>query len=488
MNLSKSKYCNAIQCKKMLWMSENKPEEGIETTKQSVLANGNDVGNLAKELFGKHINIEFSDNLSEMIKDTNKTLQNETAVITEASFNYNNNFCSVDILKKDKDNYEIYEVKSSTSINDIYLDDITYQYYILKSLGYNVNKCSIVYLNKDYIRQGPLDLNDLFIIEDVTEIVLNKSKEVNKTIASINAYMVQKEEPNDDIGMHCIKPYECPFFAHCTKELEKPNVFDIQGMHNSQKFKLYHEGKYKFEDLLNEKINQKYKEQIDYELNNKEDKVEIEPIKEFLKTLTFPLYFLDFETFQDAIPKYDNVSPYEQIPFQYSLHYYENINGQLKHDEFLANGINDPRRELAESLVKNIPKDACVLAYNMSFEKSVIKKLAYIFPDLSEHLLNIYSNIKDLMIPFQKRYYYNKLMKGSYSIKYVLPALFPNDPELDYHNLEGIHNGSEAMEGYHELSKLNGEDKEHLRENMLKYCSLDTYAMVRVRNYLDNLK
>ena len=168
-----------------------------------------------------------------------------------------------------------------------------------------------------------------------------------------------------------------------------------------------------------------------------------------------------------------------QIPFQYSLHI-EDKNGNVSHKEFLAECGIDPRRSLAEKLISDIPKNSCVLAYNMSFEKGIIKYLASIYDDLSEHLMDIYNNIKDLMIPFQNRDYYTKDMHGSYSIKYVLPALFPNDESLDYHNLEQVHKGDEASNAYLSLINLSKEEQKTLRKNMLKYCELDTYAMVKI--------
>ena len=482
MNLSKSKYCNGIQCKKILWLDKNMPEVKNNIANDSVLDNGTEVGELAKQIFGEYINIPFDTNLNNMINDTNAALKNNTCIITEASFNYNNNFCSVDILKKDNDNYEIYEVKSSTEIKDIYLDDISYQYYVLTSLGLNVKKCSIVYINSKYVKIGKLDLNKLFNIEDVTNIVINKQEEVIQNIEYINDYMIQENEPVEELGIHCKTPYECPYFEYCARNLDKPNVFDIRRMSNKAKFDLYSKGIYKYEDLLKEDINWKFKQQIEYELYNKDVHIDKVMIKGFLNTLTYPLYFLDFETFQQSIPVFDYVKPYMQIPFQYSLHYIDSFNGELKHTEFLGNGINDPRRELAEKLVSDIPMDVCVLAYNMSFEKSVIKALAGLYPDLSDHLMNIHNNIKDLMIPFKDRAYYLKDMHGSYSIKYVLPALFPDDPSLNYHNLDMVHNGSEAMNSYANLSKLDDEKQKVLRYNMLKYCELDTYAMVKIYN------
>ncbi len=481
MNLSKSKYCEGFQCKKMLWLEKNRPEEKGEESNQAVLDNGTEVGILAKQLFGDYIDIDFQDNLSGMIQDTKKVIEeNEVCNITEASFDYNHNFCSVDILRKNHSSYEIYEVKSSTEVKDIYIEDASYQYYVLTSLGYKVDKVSIVHLNSHYVRQGDLSLKELFTIVDITDLAKKKQKEIKKTIQEINDYMEQTEEPKDDIGMHCTKPYDCPFFEYCTKNLEKPNVFDIRGMRSSSKFKYYDKGVYTFKDLIKEDLNDKYLEQIDFEMNEKEDKIEEKGINDFLDTLSYPLYFLDFETFQQAIPMYDGISPYGQIPFQYSLHYYENDKMELKHKEFLAEAGIDPRRSLAESLVRDIPKDVCTLAYNMSFEKTVIKSLAKNYPDLREHLLNIHDHIKDLMIPFYNRNYYTRNMQGSYSIKYVLPALFPNDPSLNYHNLEEIHNGGEAMNAYATMGELTKEEQESLRKNLLKYCGLDTYAMVKI--------
>ena len=192
------------------------------------------------------------------------------------------------------------------------------------------------------------------------------------------------------------------------------------------------------------------------------------------------MYFLDFESYQKAVPEYDYMRPYEQIPFQYSLHYILDENEELQHKEFLSEKDIDPRRLLAEQLVKDIPKDSCVLAYNMQFEKMIIKNLASIYDDLANDLMNIHDHIQDLMIPFKDRDYYTKEMYGSYSIKYVLPALFPNDPSLDYHNLNLVHKGDEASNSFINLSSMNQEEEKEVREALLRYCELDTYAMVKI--------
>lgn len=485
--LSKSKYCNAVQCNKILWLDKNRKEFCKSSTKESILKNGKEVGELARGIFGEYTNIAFSKNFSNMILNTKTAIENKIRIITEASFNYEGNFCSIDILKNDIDGIEIYEVKSSTEIRDIYIDDVSYQLYILLGLGYCVKKVCIVYINNQYERKGDLELDKLFNIEDVTEIAFSKQDEVKIKIQEINKYMQHEDEPDTDIDTYCFKPYECPYWEYCTRNLPSNNVFKIASMQTKTKFKFYKRNIIDFKDLLDADLSQKYKEQIEFEVLNRSPKIDKSKIKSFLDDLYYPLYFLDFETYQQSIPKYDGIRPYEQIPFQYSLHYIENEGGKLKHKEYLAKPDTDSRYEIALRLITDIPENACVIAYNMQFEKMVIKRLASLFKEFTEKLNKINSNMKDLMIPFKNRAYYTKEMQGSYSIKYVLPALFPNDPELDYHNLPVVHNGGEAMNIFAELGKYPKEEQEIIRFGLLKYCELDTYAMVKILEKLNSL-
>lgn len=485
--LSKSKYCNAVQCNKILWLDKNRKEICKSSTRESILKNGKEVGELARGIFGEYTNIAFSENFSNMVLSTESAIENRIRIITEASFNYEGNFCSIDILKNDIDGIEIYEVKSSTEIRDIYIDDVSYQLYILLGLGYCVKKVCVVYINNQYERKGELELDKLFNIEDVTQIAFSKQNEVKSKIKEINEYMQHEDEPDTDIDTYCFKPYECPYWEYCTRNLPSNNVFKIASMQTKTKFKFYKNNIIEFKDLLNANLSQKYKEQIEFEILNRSPKIDKDKIKSFLDDLYYPLYFLDFETYQQSIPKYDGIRPYEQIPFQYSLHYIENEGSTLKHKEYLAKPDIDSRYEISLRLVTDIPEDACVIAYNMQFEKMVIKRLANLFNEFTEKLNKIHSNMKDLMIPFKNRAYYTKEMQGSYSIKYVLPALFPNDSELDYHNLPVVHNGGEAMNIFAELGKYSKEEQEIIRFGLLKYCELDTYAMVKILEKLNSL-
>ena len=483
--LSKSKYCKYVQCPKILWLKKYKPEYAISTVKDSILENGTKVGELAKGLFGKYQNIEFDENLNVMLEKTKELLKNKPNIITEASFNYKNNFCSVDILKNDIDGVEIYEVKSSTEISSIYLDDASYQYYILTNLGLNVKKVSIVYINNQYIRSEELEIDKLFNIEDITDIAKSKQEEIKNNIDMINKYMEehdQNNEPITDIGLKCSEPYDCEFWEYCTRDLPKPNVFDIAGgMRKSKKFEKYYEGKISFEDLQYEDLNPKYLEQIDFELHNLKPKIDVEAIRDIINSLKYPLYFIDYETYQLAIPEIKGTKPYQQLPFQYSLHIIQEKGAPIEHKEFLAE-INDKDfiRHFAESMIKDIPQNGSVIIYNKSFEPARNNEIARMYPDLKEEMDRINSNMVDFLEPFKQRKYYCKEMHGSASIKAVLPALYPNDPELDYHNLPVVHNGGEAQEAFLSLKGKSKEEQEKIRHGLLVYCELDTYAMVKI--------
>ena len=487
MNLSKSRYTMGITCPKKLWLSCFKPEVAIETD-NSVFENGNRVGDLARHLFGDdYILIDYDLGIQSMLDETKKYMKESPNIICEASFNYDGNFCSVDILKNNPDGVEIYEVKSSTNVEKIYLDDISYQAWVLKKCGLNVKKCYLVYINNKYVFNKELDIHKYFKIEDVTsDLDENIEVKVNKLKKVIDIDV----EPNIDLSNSCHEPYDCPFFNYCIKSLPKPNIFDI-GWHTnfSKKLVMYEKELYSFKDILDvEQLNDKAYNQVNMYVNNLKPLINKDRIKEFLSTLKYPLYFLDFESYQAVIPNIDGTVPYQQICFQYSLHILDE-NNNLTHKEFLSDDYNgNPMYVLCKSLCEDIPKDSCVIVYNQTFEKTRLKEMAELFPEFSDHLLNIRDNIVDIAVIFANQYYYTKDMGGSFSIKKVLPALYPNDPELDYHNLNDVHKGDEASNTYLSLKDLEKTEELKLRHSLLKYCELDTYAMVKIYEKLKEVK
>jgi len=486
--LSKSLYTRGLQCVKSLWLKKYNKDvlTPPNATAEAIFETGNEVGELACQLFPNGIEVEFNPkDYDGMISTTQELMNGGVKSIYEASFKYDDIFVAVDILHVNNDgSVEIYEVKSSTHVKDVYKHDASIQYYVLNGLGYRVNKVSIVHINNKYTRDEELEIEKLFTIADITDEVKELQGDIPTYLSTFENFLKDSEsEPQKDIGTHCSNPYDCDAIDYCWSHIPEYSIFDISRLKSDKKFELYNQGIVNFTqipDISNFSTAQQI--QIESELTNKTI-VNQEAIKEFVDNLSYPIYHLDFETFQQAIPQWKGIVPFVQIPFQYSIHV-ESEDGELEHKEFLAEDGFDPRYELAKKLVEDIPTDVTVLAYNMGFEKGVIRKLAEQFEEFSYHLMCIHDNIQDLMTPFQKKDYYTPSMRGSYSIKYVLPALVPEMAKA-YEDLNGIQNGSDAMNAFPKLSSMNPEEKEKTRKALLEYCKLDTLAMVKV---LEKLK
>ncbi|MDC0933749.1 DUF2779 domain-containing protein [Arcobacteraceae bacterium] len=492
MNLSKSLYTKGIQCQKALWLKKYK-KEVLSTPDDSALARfetGNVVGELACKLFANGVEIPYTTDFEEMIKQTALHIKNGVKYIYEATFSFDGILVLVDVLAINEDNsVSIYEVKSSSSVKDIYVHDTSIQYYVLAQLGFSIKTANVVHINSSYVRGDTLKLDELFTIADVTNEVVELQKNIPTVLKEFEIVLSDKvNEPDIDIGSHCKKPYECDAKEYCWKvqrNIPEYSIFNIFNLGSKKQVELYSQGIKNIEDIPDDfvmTVNQKLA--VDT-FKSQETCIDKEKIKEFIDTLTYPIYHLDFETFQQSVPQWKGISPYQQIPFQYSLHI-EQEDGTLTHKEYLAVDGIDPREEIAKRLAEDIPTDVTVLAYNMSFEKGVIKKLSDLYPSLSTHLLAINENMKDLMVPFQKKHYVTPSMNGSYSIKYVLPALVPEFAKA-YKSLVGVQNGSEAMNAFANMSTMKDDEKQKMRMALIEYCKLDTLAMVKILEKLKKL-
>ena len=483
MTLSKSLYIRGLQCEKSLWLKKKRPGvlQAPDDGAQAVFDTGTSVGELACELFSGGERIEYTGDFGSQMVKTKELMGCGTKVIYEATFCFDGILVMVDILCIGKDGLIINEVKSSTSVKDVYIDDASIQYYVISSLGYKVSAVNIIHIDNSYVRGEKLELDKFFHAEDVTEQVKQKQADIPQILSKFDEILSKDVEPDIDIGPHCSDPYNCDAWEYCWCEqrgIPEYSIFDISRLRSDKKFELYKSGVVKFEDIKElDKFNASQQIQIRSELSQ-EEIIDKDAINEFLGTLSYPIYHLDFETFQQAVPEFIGLSPYEQIPFQFSIHK-DDGKGNLEHFEFLAEVGADPRYELALNLIKFIPQDACVLAYNMSFEKMVIRRLAEIYPQISNELMAIHDNIKDLMAPFASKNYYHSKMQGSYSIKYVLPALVP-EFESAYKNLNLIHHGGEAMQAYEAMAYMPADECEAYKKALLAYCKLDTLAMIKV--------
>ncbi len=483
MHLSKSKYVAGCQCPKILWMNAHMPEKFVSKVDASVAEKGNRVGDLAMGYYGDFVEIEFDErDFAGMATRTRKLMDAGEAVICEATFLYGQNLCMVDILRVEEDGVHVIEVKSATDVKEHYLEDVAFQVWVLRNCGIHVKSASLMHLNSSYIFDGELDLEGLFVVKDVTKKVFDKQQEVAQKVESFNDFCNRKDEPVFEMSRSCSEPFECGYYDWCWRDLVHPGVTDVVRLKGAKKCELYNSGLRTMQDLLNAEValSQKQMLQVEVEACDLDPVIDKNGIQDFLDKLTYPLYFLDFETVQPVIPLYVGTRPYQQVVTQYSLHILDSPTSKVRHKEFLADECKSPARQVAKNLVADIPKEACTLAWNKTFECTRIAEMASEFEDLSEHLLNICDNILDLGTPFADGSYYMKEFQGSWSIKKVLPALFPNDPNLDYHALEGVHHGGEAMEAFERLRSLKGDKRETLRNQLLRYCELDTFAMVKI--------
>ena len=500
MGLSKSKYTKFCQCDKLLWLKTFKLDlEVVDDAAKARFERGNMVGDLAMGIFGdyKEAHAEKPDgslDLAAMTEQTRQWMAEGVENICEASFIYKGNYCAVDILRKTPNGWAIYEVKSSTYPEyeskpaeiEKYIPDIAYQKWLLTQCGVNVTGTYLVCLNSDYVRHGDLDMDCLFVKIDMEGMISDELQKVPDNVKQAIKTLECDIEPTTGLGMQCHKPYPCTYWQYCTRNLPQLSVFNVYGGSGNgftfaKKLKCYNEGNVTFESLRDKSIGKIQDMQVACTLDNREH-IDREGIAQFLSELKYPLYFLDFESMQDAVPQYDDTKPYSQICFQYSLHIKKSADAPYEHREYLApsNGC-DPRPELAAQLCRDIPKGVCTLVYNKTFECTRLKEMAAIYPDLAKHLLDIESNIKDLLVPFRSGFYYVPAMGGSFSIKSVLPALFPNEPSLNYHSLDTrVQNGGDAMTIFPKIKDMPADEAAATREALLRYCELDTWAMVKI--------
>ncbi len=483
--LSKTTFMYGCQCPKRLYLHKfrddlRNPEDEFQ---QSVFNAGIFVGDLARKLFDGGVDATPPDSFSyqKAIEQTQKFIEAGETIIYEAAFQFEGVMCALDILVKRGEQWYGYEVKSGLSVKEQHVKDAALQYYIITNSGLPMADISITHLNKDYVRQGEIDVAQLFLHESILKGVLAEQDFVANKIKELKGVLELSDAPLIDIGRHCYDPYACDFTEHCWAHIPSKNsVFELR---KGAGFKLYAEGFKHLDEIP-----------ADYELptvpalqlefyRSGGERLEAEPIKEYISTFPYPMFFLDFETFMPGIPEFEGTRPYQQLPFQFSLHVKRSPEAELEHYEFLGDGINDPREELKDQLIKLLEDSGSIVCYQVAFEKTRMRELAEAFPDSKQALTSIQERMVDLMYPFQKRWYYHQAFNGGYSIKVVLPTLVP---ELSYTSLN-IREGGTASLTYSQLRYQEPEVIAQQRSDLLAYCKLDTLAMVRILEKLNSM-
>ncbi len=475
--LSKSLYTRGLQCRKSLYLHKHRPELRGEPTPEleALWKSGHEVGDLARMLFPGGVIVPF-DGLTkeEQLAKTRQEIDRGTKAIYEATFSFDDVFVKADIIVRNRGYWDLYEVKSSTSVKENHWDDVAVQYYVLSGCGLPVSKAYLVHINNGYVRDGDIVPEELFVPQDITSIVREKQASIPEELSDMRA-MLRGREPEIDIGPHCTTPYPCDFMDHCWRHVPEYSIFSLRGR-GIDRWELYRQGVVKLQDVPLDSLNLMQRMQAEYFLDRKSHADPVK-IRDFLKKVRYPLCFLDFETFGSGIPLFDGTRPYQQVPFQYSLHRVDAEGGEARHFEYLAQPGVDPRKEIAEKLAGEIPLGACVIAYNMGFEKRVLRELGAYVPELRKRLNAVIDGMIDLMEPFKRRDIYDWRMNGSYSLKSVLPALVP---EMTYEGLE-ISDGAMASEAYFTMEAIQNPDElSRLRAALLEYCRQDTLGLVRL--------
>ena len=437
--LSKSTFMYGCQCPKRLWLHKFMPqvrdEQDAATT--SIFQQGTDVGKLAQQLFPGGIDSTPASTFEyqQAVFNTAKYIEEGHTIIYEAAFQFEGIMCAVDILVKQENGWHAYEVKSSTKVKDAFLQDAALQYHVITNSGLELADFCLILLNTSYVRYGELDIECLFHKPSISQSIAGLQPDIKIKIDELKQILTLQQAPPMAVGGHCNNPYTCDFYGYCHTDVVE--------------------------------------EEPDYG----EAKIDKAALKSFVNTLTYPLYFLDFETYVTAVPLYDGHWSYRHIVFQYSLHIQEKAGGAITHCEYLAEHVSTPMEVLLTQLIAELGNEGSVLVYNQAFENTRLKELKNEHPAFSKQIEAIQARIIDLMVPFRRKEYYTPEMRGRYSIKNVLPALVP---ELSYERLE-IGNGTDASSAFYNLQhETDPAAIENTRRNLLKYCEMDTWGMVKI--------
>ena len=478
-SLTKSKFLLGFNCSKALWLQINEPDNAsaISMGEQRILEQGIRVGEYARKQFPKGILITPDyKNLESSLEHT-ITLLNNNKIIFEGVFIFNGVLVKVDILKPaGKNKWELIEVKSSTKVKEDHIPDIAIQKYVLQNCGINVTSCKLMFINRECVYPN---LNDLFYLEDVTAEVNDLLPSIPDKISELKAIIAKGESPDLDIGPQCLKINNCSYKDYCWEHFGTKTIFQIPRLQYKKRDDLFSKGIILIDDIPDDyPLSDKNLEYVNM-IRSDKPVIDKKSIKSELKALQYPLFFLDFETDNPAIPRFNGMHPYDNIPFQFSCHELKK-DGSLLHFEYLHIDESDPRRQLAEELIKCLSDKGSIIAYNASFEGNVIKGLISLFSDLSVQLQNLLERLWDQLLIF--RYYYKRPdFEGSNSIKSVLPVLCP---ELSYSTLN-VQKGDDAQYAWNILIKeKNNVAKVKLSTDLKEYCKMDTLAMLEIHKKL----
>jgi hypothetical protein len=474
-----------IQCHRRLWLETFRREAAkVDAGAEARFATGHEIGDLARELLGPGILIGHVKELDAALAETGRLMATRPdATLFEAAFRHAGVLVRADVLRPIEGGYDLIEVKASTQVKDYQLDDCAVQAWVATKAGVPLRRVCIAHVNNGFVYKGDGNYRGLLVIEDQTDAVRSRMHNAPGWIDSLKDVQ-QNPEPDIHTGAQCHDPFECPFLDYCRAQEPAGPEYPVTILPRAGKLatQLQTEG---YEDLLTvppTRLTNPVHRRIQ-DASIRQQPFLDESVSTVLRGIEYPRHYLDFETVDFAVPRWTGTRPYQQIPFQWSCHI-DRGDGVPEHRDFLDLTGDAPMRRFAESMLAVLGDAGSILVYNAGFESSRIRELAVMLPDLAPALGGLLPRIVDLL-PITREYYYHPAMKGSWSIKKVIPTIAP---ELDYGNLQNVANSGDAPLAY--LEATNRETTEARRIELdvalRRYCANDTLAMVElVRAFSD---
>ena len=484
--LSKSKLNAYHQCAKRLWLEVHRKDLiAISPATQRKFDVGHQVGELARAEHPDGVLIGHDAALSEALKQTQAVLgASPRRPVFEATVRHADVLVRADLLVPTRGGFHMAEVKSSAAVKPYHLIDVAVQAWVFRAAGVPVTSVEVRHIDSGFVYPGGGDYRGLFASGDVEADVARLEPEVPKWVRDAQA-ILGRPEPDVPMGAHCDDPFECPFKRHCASLAGPEPEYPVTLLPGAKGKRLAEEllaaGFADLRDVPAARIGEDEKLRRIYEVTSSGQAYLSPDARKVLAGWGAPRRYLDFETIGFTVPRWAGTRPFQQVPFQWSCHA-EDAGGGLTHAEFLDLSGVDPTRACAESLVAALGQSGPIVAYSAAFESGVIQRLAARHTDLAPPLEAIRARLVDLL-PLVREHYYHRDMKGSYSIKDVLPTVAP---ELAHATLGEVQEGGGAQGAYLEAIAPETVEarRDELRRSLRAYCERDTLAMVRVARAL----
>lgn len=492
--ITKTMYREYLKCPRNTWLKLHKAELRelftLSEFEKNLVTQGIEVELLAQELFPEAINIGNSG--GDFISITREHIQQQVSCVFQPTFIFDKFLARNDVLMFDhvSSKWNLYEIKATNSLEDNktgpnHIDDVSFQVAVLQKNELKIGKIFIIHLNNDYIRSGEIDINQLFIKEDVTEKVMQLQLQTLLKMEQAKIDLFQADESS--VLCPCIyrgRSSQCQTFRYTHKHVPEYSVHDLVRIGSSRK---------KLVELIdNDILNiEDIPEHFDLSIAQKNQVaafriaqpiINSSLIKEELGKLQYPLYFLDYETYASSIPMFDGYKPYQQIPFQFSLLCINNFGENPVHYEYLHISDSDPSINIITKLREFIGSKGTIIVWYKGFEQMINTQLGDRHPEHKVFLSDLNLRIYDLMEIFSKQFYVHPEFRGKTSIKKVLPVLIPH---LNYQD-QDIRDGSTASQSWYKMifSSMSDDEKESIASALKSYCALDTYAMYAIWTFL----